>query len=81
MSTKDWREELLFSVKDTYNMKFEMKNFKTDDHWDHEHCSICFRKIGLQGKTDNCAFYCEQTNDWICQSCFFDFCKKFNWHF
>ena len=77
----DWRKDMLFSVKDTYNMKFEKLNFKSHRNWDHEHCSICFKKIGSHGEDDKCAFYCEKTNDWICERCFFDFRIKFNWLF
>lgn len=75
----DWREEMLFSVKDTYNMKFEKKIFESFNDWDHEHCSICLKKIGLHSGDEKCAFYCEETNDWLCQNCFFDFKEKYNW--
>jgi hypothetical protein len=34
--------------------------------WDHEHCSICWEKIGAGGQTVG---YVDQSNEWVCQAC------------
>ena len=76
----DWREDMLCSVKNTYNMSFEKIFFIGNVSWDHEHCSICFQKIGnIPNDSESEGYYCRETNDWICRTCFFDFKNKFNW--
>jgi hypothetical protein len=34
--------------------------------WDHEHCSICWSKIGVGGWTVG---YVDQSGEWVCEDC------------
>jgi hypothetical protein len=35
--------------------------------WDHEHCAICWRKIGNQGEPEG---YVDDAKTWVCHQCF-----------
>ena len=46
-------------------------------HFWHEHCEFC-REKALTDRT--CTFYCtEDMYYWVCEECFRDFQKQFNW--
>ena len=76
----DWREELLYTMDDTYGSCFKRINFSPSEKNDHEHCSICFSKIGVSSEvTDKEGYYCSKTGDWLCSSCMNDFKMRFNW--
>ncbi len=45
---------------------------------DHEHCEFCWAKFGMGG--DQGQGYCtEEQHYWICEQCFRDFQKVFEW--
>jgi hypothetical protein len=35
--------------------------------WDHEHCAICWDKIGHGGEPDG---YVDETGEWVCAGCY-----------
>ncbi len=78
---EDWREELLNTVESTHGCCFVKTEFKSSKDNDHEHCSICFEKISdiESGQFEKVGFYCKETNDWLCLSCFKDFKERFEW--
>ena len=69
----DWR----FRGQDDYLMDVKLKYCNFDDSIrDHDHCEFCFEKF--QDKSH----YGYSTLDyyyWICDDCFGDFRKMFNW--
>jgi hypothetical protein len=40
--------------------------------WDHEHCEICQRTIGVGGKR---YAYINKTDRWLCERCYHDYAK------
>jgi hypothetical protein len=40
------------------------------DGWDHEHCAICWEKIGAGGQVDG---YVNPERAWVCVRCYLDF--------
>ena len=76
----DWREDLLYTMDDTYGYCFKKIVFKSSEKNDHEHCSICFAKISDNSKlTEAEGYYCVKTGDWICSVCMNDFKNRFEW--
>lgn len=45
--------------------------------WDHEHCELCFEKIGTGGIPGGYATVDEYR--WLCPVCWQDFHEEFNW--
>lgn len=41
--------------------------------WDHEHCAICWQKIGRGG---DCLGYVDEENTWLCETCFQKFASQ-----
>ena len=74
----DWR----FMGQDAYLMgvKLSFKKYKAEsDDWEHEHCEFCTAKISESGG-DFIEGYCTLDNEyWICNKCYNDFLKMFNW--
>jgi len=77
---KDWREELLNTMYDTQGCFFKEYEFQKNATNDHEHCSICFKKIGDFEGIEKNGYYCTKTEDWLCKECFRDFKEHFNWN-
>lgn len=79
---KDWREELLYTMDDTKGCSFQRVEYHSSVQSDHEHCSICFAKISdsVHCQGEKHGFYCKETGDWLCDVCFNDFKKRFNWN-
>ena len=77
----DWREELLYTVDETQGYSFKKIAYHSTEKSDHEHCSICFTKIGDDEhcQCEHIGFFCKETGDWLCASCFDDFKTLFNW--
>src|SRR5678816_1815511 len=40
--------------------------------WDHEHCEICQRTIGVGGERHA---YINKTDRWLCERCYHDYAK------
>lgn len=51
--------------------------------WDHDHCSFCWAKFGVEGVdgVDVSEGYVTADDDyhWVCSSCFEDFQQRFRW--
>lgn len=45
--------------------------------WDHEHCELCFEKIGTGGIAGGYATADEYR--WLCPVCWRDFHEEFDW--
>jgi hypothetical protein len=74
----DWR----FMGQDEYLMGAKLIHQKyciPKQDWDHDHCEFCSAKFSeLEG--DLHEGYCTvDKNYWICEKCFNDFCKMFEW--
>lgn len=76
----DWREELLYTMDDTYGCYFKRIVFRSIAQNDHEHCSICMSKISDSGeRIDKEGYYCAKTGDWLCSTCMNDFKNRYDW--
>jgi len=74
----DWR----LMGQDEYLINEKLISLKYQKHseiWDHEHCEFCSKKIS-EYEGDLHEGYCTINNQWwICEECFNDFKKVFNW--
>ena len=74
----DWREDLLYTMNDTYGCCFKKIVINSSEKNDHEHCSICLTKISNGSKlTHKEGYYCKETGDWLCSVCMSDFKNRF----
>ena len=72
---KDWR---LINQKNYLYQKHLIKDyFRPEGNNDHEHCAFCWLKFGLSYQPFG---YCTLDRYyWICEECFRDFRKEFEW--
>lgn len=77
----DWRDDLLYTMNDTRGCSFKQVLYQSSEKKDHEHCSICFAKISdnVHCPDETYGFYCKETGDWLCATCFNDFKNRFGW--
>ena len=77
MENNDWR------ITNQKNYLMNVKVIRVDTSClssDHEHCVFCWDKFS---KNKNSLINLYSTIDlkhWICEKCFDDFKKEFNWH-
>ncbi len=81
MINNDWR--LLSYTGELNHKEFEFKNFIPTKKNGHEHCYFCWQKITNQPikSEDDLGGYVTiigKREDWVCQSCFNDFKKMFD---
>lgn len=74
----DWR--LTNQMNYLYRATLKKAIFIESSTNDHEHCEFCWDKFG-EGESLLKAGYCTLDGyRWICNTCFQDFQKQFEWH-
>lgn len=76
-----WREDILYTMRDTQGSSFLHLEYNSTTQNDHTHCSICFAKISgdVNCQAEKSGFYSKETDDWLCTRCFSDFKRRFDW--
>lgn len=76
----DWRL-LRGQLNYLYGSTLIHHNYKSSSKTnDHDHCEFCMQKFGF-GAADLHIGYSTEDNDiWICEKCYKDFNKLFNWN-
>ena len=46
---------------------------------EHDHCEFCWKKFGKEVESLREGYCTDDNYHWICQECFSDFNKYFNW--
>lgn len=73
----DWR--LTNQMNYLYRVPLKREQFKQTERNDYEHCECCWAKFS---ETEDClkSGYCTMDRyRWICDECFRDFQKQFEW--
>lgn len=74
----DWR--LTNQMNYLFRVTLKKAIFKETAKNDHEHCEFCWDKFG-DDKDQLKSGYCTLDRyHWICNTCFGDFRKQFEWH-
>ncbi|MBR2617344.1 MAG: hypothetical protein IKC56_03860, partial [Clostridia bacterium] len=80
---EDWR--LIGYTGKMNDRVFEFSNFTSTNNNDHEHCEFCWCKITdkkLEEDVVSQGYFCyndiSKQSNWICEKCFEDFKKMFN---
>lgn len=48
------------------------------EEWEHDHCAFCWDKFSENSEDLNIGYCTEDKKYWICEDCFNDFKKMFN---
>ena len=72
----DWR----YMGQDKYLMKVMLIrcNFR-ESLLEHDHCAFCFAKFGNTDGSLSIGYCTQDKYHWICDNCFNDFLKMFEW--
>lgn len=62
-----------------YKVKIQKCNISKFPEKDHEHCSFCWDKFGCYDGMLKEGYSTEDGRHWICESCYRDFKKVFEW--
>lgn len=74
----DWRRQ--GQEKYLSNIKLTARNYKPYRiDWEHDHCEFCGSKFSEQYSDIHKGYSSENNYYWICNDCFTDFKKEFNW--
>lgn len=49
------------------------------EDWEHDHCEFCGRKFSMSPGDLRAGYATENRYHWICEDCFHDFAKQFEW--
>ena len=73
----DWR----LTNQDRYlqNKKLIRMDFAATEDNDHAHCAFCWSKFGELENMLHSGYCVVDENRWICEKCFSDFKKRFQW--
>lgn len=74
----DWRlngQQKYLSDKILYLRKWEA----SDEDWDHEHCTFCWKKFSDDSDDLHEGYTTEDEYYWICSDCYNDFKEMFGW--
>ncbi len=52
---------------------------KRSEDWEHDHCEFCVRKFSERPGDLNEGYATEDEYHWICENCYEDFKKQFQW--
>ncbi|MCH5279166.1 MAG: hypothetical protein J1E60_05180 [Christensenellaceae bacterium] len=75
---EDWRL-LRGQIEYMFGGKMEHRDYvPPSGRWDHDHCEFCMSKFS-NASGDLHKGYCMDNDIWVCESCFEDFKKMFNW--
>jgi len=75
VENNDWRltnQKNYLSKKKLLHTTYKSNN----ESWDHDHCSFCMENIDA---TTGYAYCTPDNYYWICETCFNDFKKMFEW--
>lgn len=75
----DWRllkgqENYLYGVQLIYHAYIP-----ANPHNDHDHCEFCMEKFGNSPKCLHVGYSTIDNEIWICEQCYYDFKKQFEW--
>ncbi len=73
----DWR--LTNQMNYLYRAVLRRKVFHKTKKCDHEHCEFCFGKFGEYEDALHDGYCTYDQYHWICDKCFEDFQKSFEW--
>lgn len=73
----DWR--LNDQMDYLYRVKLIKTDFKATATNDHEHCEFCFDKFGEYEGWQKSGYCTLDRYYWICNECYQDFHKQFEW--
>ena len=74
----DWR----FMGQDKYLKEVELLYIpyeRQSETWDHDHCDFCYKTFSEFEGDQNEGYCTLDKKTWICEQCFNDFQKMFNW--
>lgn len=74
----DWR--LTNQMNYLYRVTLKKANFKGSATNDHEHCEFCWDKFGESEDLLKSGYCTLDGYHWVCNACFQDFQKIFEWH-
>ena len=73
----DWR--LTNQIEYLYEKKIVRTRFFKTEGNEHEHCEFCFEKFGEEDNMLHAGYCTCDRYYWICDQCYNDFRKTFNW--
>lgn len=78
--TRQWHKTY-FKVTDAIqwrrNTDGELTSETIKDGWDHEHCAICWEKIGAFGQEEGYV----SNRTWVCEQCYTHYVTQRSWEF
>jgi hypothetical protein len=78
---EDWR----LQNQESYlaGLEWEKRDyFQYSDDWDHDHCEFCGVKMSVGAKLEESighGYTAKKGYYWVCEQCFSDFRKQFEW--
>ena len=82
---KDSRGDFLSYITTTdgrlTDLVYQRSVFAAKKSNDHAHCELCWVTICdiEEPQYEKIGYYCDETGCWLCEKCFSDFAKDYNW--